>query len=106
MVLTARDIDKLGEVEKELRSAYPDTKFLAIKTDVKSESDVKAAFAKAVESFGAVDVAIHNAGLNHDHAPITKSELNSWWEHYVSSLQSYNSVHYDFRDPTFQAPGH
>ncbi|KAK5051873.1 hypothetical protein LTR84_002676 [Exophiala bonariae] len=82
LILAARDLSKLEQVEKEINDAYPDTKVLAIKTDVTSESDVKAAFAKAIETFGAVDVAIHNAGINHDHAPITKTELSGWWEHY------------------------
>ena len=66
MVLTARDLSRLEEVEKEIRESHPNTKVLVHKTDVTSEADVKAAFTKAIEAFGSVDIAIHNAGLNSD----------------------------------------
>lgn len=84
MILTARDLGKLQEVEKEILDSYPNTKVLVIKMDVTSESEVKTAFAKAIEAFGAVNIAIHNAGSNNDFVPITQSDLTSWWSQYVS----------------------
>jgi glucose 1-dehydrogenase len=84
VVLTARDLSRLGEVEKEIRESYPNTKVLVHKTDVTSEADVKAAFAKAIEAFGSVDIAIHNAGLNSDFTPLTQTDTNVWWNQYVS----------------------
>lgn len=84
VVLTARDLGKLQEVEKEIIDSYPNTKVLVIKMDVTSESEVKAAFATAIEAFGAVNIAIHNAGSNNDFVPITQSDMSSWWSQYVS----------------------
>lgn len=84
MVLTARDLSRLEEVEKEIRESHPNTKVLVHKTDVTSEADVKAAFTKAIEAFGSVDIAIHNAGLNSDFHPLTQTDANVWWNQYVS----------------------
>lgn len=83
-MLTARDLSRLEEVEKKIRESYPNTKVLVHKTDVTSEAEVKAAFAKAIEAFGSVDIAIHNAGLNSDVTPLTQTDATVWWNQYVS----------------------
>src|SRR4051812_358417 len=41
---------------------------IAIKADVGSEDDVKAMFARAVDHFGTLHIAINNAGLQRDAA--------------------------------------
>jgi len=85
MVLTARDLSLLEQVQKEIEDSYRDTKVLVHKMDVTSESDVNAAFAKAVEVFGGVDVAIHNAGMNLDFTPLAQTDTSTWWTQYVSA---------------------
>ncbi len=46
---------------------------LFVKTDVSSESDVKALVARTVERFGRLDCAFNNAGVYADPGPITES---------------------------------
>ena len=46
----------------DLSAKYPASQLLVIKLDVTSPADIKAAFAKAIETFGRVDVVYNNAG--------------------------------------------
>ncbi|KAF8957838.1 NAD-P-binding protein [Flammula alnicola] len=46
----------------DLSAKYPASQLLVVKLDVTSPSDIKAAFAKAIEVFGRVDVVHNNAG--------------------------------------------
>ncbi|KAH8833397.1 hypothetical protein DL96DRAFT_1523773 [Flagelloscypha sp. PMI_526] len=57
VVATARNTDTLDD----LKSVYPATHLLTLKLDVTSKSDIKAAFATAVEHFGRVDVVYSNS---------------------------------------------
>jgi len=46
----------------DLSAKYPASQLLVVKLDVTSLADIKAAFAKAIETFGRVDVVYNNAG--------------------------------------------
>ena len=50
------------EVLKELQDKTPEDKLLVLKVDVTKEEDIHAAFTKAKEKFGRIDVLINNAG--------------------------------------------
>ncbi len=52
-------------------------KAIAVQADVSSEPQVEAMFAKAVETFGTVDICVPNAGLQRD-APIQDMTLAQW----------------------------
>ena len=52
-------------------------KLLAIKCDVRQEDEIKAAFKKAVEVFGSVEVCINNAGLSHS-ALLLSGSTGEW----------------------------
>lgn len=58
VVLAARNIDRLREIESELPRA------LAVECDVTSEDQCRRMVERAVERFGGVDVLINNAGLS------------------------------------------
>jgi NAD(P)-dependent dehydrogenase (short-subunit alcohol dehydrogenase family) len=60
LVLAARRLDRLRELEKDL--AERGTSSLAIQTDVTSEEDVAALFAATRERFGRLDILVNNAG--------------------------------------------
>jgi glucose 1-dehydrogenase len=49
----------------------------AFKADVSQEAEVQAMFAKAVETFGAVDIMVSNAGLQKD-APFEELSVAAW----------------------------
>lgn len=73
-------------MQDEIKKLNPQTQVLVQRVDVTSEADVDAAFNKAVETFGTVDVAIHNAGLNKSTANLAETALDSWWSHFVRLL--------------------
>jgi len=52
-------------------------KLLAIKCNVREEADVKAAFKKASDVFGGVEVCVNNAGLAHN-APLLSGSTEEW----------------------------
>ncbi len=60
LALCARNMEKLGEVEKELASAGTDV--LAVSTDVSNADAVENFFRLIRERFGRVDILINNAG--------------------------------------------
>lgn len=66
----AKDIEKSGPKAGKL---------LAVRCDVKHEDQVKAAFKKAADEFGVVDVCVNNAGLAHEASLVTGS-TSDWKE--------------------------
>jgi short-subunit dehydrogenase len=62
LVLSARRLEKLKEVEDEAKKINPDLKSLIIRTDISEEKDVMNLFEKAIKKFDKVDVLINNAG--------------------------------------------
>lgn len=60
LVLAARRIDRLQELEKEL----PNTEILSVQADVSVEDDCRNLIEQAVQRFGAIDVLINNAGIS------------------------------------------
>jgi glucose 1-dehydrogenase len=53
------------------------SKAIAVRADVSSEAEVKATFARAVETFGGLDILVNNAGLQKD-APFDELTLAAW----------------------------
>lgn len=52
------------EAISDLATRYSPTQLLVVKVDVTNEADVTAAFAKAEEVFGRIDVVFNNAGVS------------------------------------------
>ena len=60
LVLAARRIDRLEELQRELSNV----EVLPVKTDVTSLDDCKNLIDKAIERFGKIDILINNAGIS------------------------------------------
>lgn len=60
VVATLRKLEAISD----LATRYSPTQLLVVKVDVTNEADVTAAFAKAEEVFGRIDVVFNNAGVS------------------------------------------
>ncbi|KAK4941888.1 hypothetical protein LTR10_018218 [Elasticomyces elasticus] len=79
IVLASRRADELEVTRKELETTNPLGTFLAVPTDVSSESDVKRLFDTTLRQFGRVDVVVHSAGILGPVKNIGDSAVDHWW---------------------------
>jgi NAD(P)-dependent dehydrogenase (short-subunit alcohol dehydrogenase family) len=82
VVLAARDAEALGAVVEEIDGAGG--RAVAVRADVASEHDVRAAVERAVEELGTLDVACNNAAAEHRPAPLAGVAL----EEFESSVRT------------------
>lgn len=75
LVLLARDAEALTQTAQSLTAQGTDV--LAIPTDVTDEGQVQAAFHRAMERFGRLDLLVNNAGV-FDGAPLDQLTLETW----------------------------
>ncbi len=71
-----RTADALREIEAAVKVAGGEV--LAIACDVSKPKEVKAAVAHAVETFGRIDCAFNNAGVENKATPLHEIELEEW----------------------------
>jgi NAD(P)-dependent dehydrogenase (short-subunit alcohol dehydrogenase family) len=71
-----RTVDALRETEAAVKVAGGEV--LAIACDVSKPKEVEAAVAQAVESFGRIDCAFNNAGVENKAAPLHEINLEEW----------------------------
>ena len=64
IIAASRQVEKLNALAAKIQSAGGEA--LAVKMDVASEEEIKAAFAQATERFGRVDILVNNAGIARD----------------------------------------
>ena len=62
LVLAARNLEKLTELENELKTQ--NVEVISVKTDVSIESDCKNLIEKAIEKYGTINILINNAGIS------------------------------------------
>lgn len=71
-----RTEDALRDTADAVRNAGGDV--LVIACDVSKPEQVEAAIARTVETFGRLDVAFNNAGVENKAAPVAEIELDEW----------------------------
>ena len=76
VVLAGRRAAPLDQTVKE--SAAPESRALAIPTDVSDAASVRALFTKTRETFGRLDVLFNNAGINVPTVPIEELTVDQW----------------------------
>jgi len=84
IVLASRRVDELELTRNELETTNPLGNYLAIPTDVSSESDVKRLFDTTLRHFGRVDVVVHSAGVLGPVQNIGGSTVEDWWKAFVN----------------------
>jgi glucose 1-dehydrogenase len=67
--------EEAARVVEEIRRCG--SKAIAVRADVSNEADVQAMFARAVDTFGSLDIVVNNAGLQKD-AAFDELTLSEW----------------------------
>ena len=93
LVLVARRLDKLKEVESEC--AAMGVKVISVSADVSVYDECKKVVKAAIDTFGRIDVLVNNAGIADKHRPITRCDAD-WWDH-VIKVDQY-SVYYMMKE--------
>jgi len=76
VVLAARSIEKLSELEKEIKQ-QESGKVLTVQTDVSNKQNLKELVKKAEEAFNHVDILVNNAGQMLT-APVRSGRVDEW----------------------------
>ena len=90
LVLVARRLDKLKEVEAEC--AAQGVKVISVSADVSIYDDCKKVVKAAIDTFGRIDVLVNNAGIADKHRPITRCDAE-WWDHVIKVDQYMEQAH-------------
>ena len=77
VVLAARRLEKLHEVENEIREKGGEA--LTVQADVSKKEDCDNLIEAAVKAYGRVDILVNNAGMADKHRPITRCD-EGWWK--------------------------
>ena len=93
VVLAARRLDKLEEVERYCREQG--VRAISVATDVGKEADCIRLVEEAVKAFGKVDILVNNAGIADKHRPITR--LDTDWYREVCLIDQ-DSVYFMTRE--------
>jgi len=96
VVIAARRLDQLDALKQQLEHINPDTKILAVKTDIVSEDSVKDLYAEVQKTFGRpADVVLNNAGYLKDEENIGDTPPSEWWTGFEINVKGlYNMTHY------------
>jgi NAD(P)-dependent dehydrogenase (short-subunit alcohol dehydrogenase family) len=81
VIMCARRLEKLQEVEKEIRAAGGEA--ISVKADVSLEEDCINLVETAIKTYGKIDILVNNAGIVDKHRPITRCDTD-WWRHIIA----------------------
>lgn len=76
VAVTDRDAAALQEVERDLKAAHADV--VGILCDVSKPDEVRAAVDRTVKTFGRIDCAFNNAGVENKATPLAEVEIEEW----------------------------
>jgi NAD(P)-dependent dehydrogenase (short-subunit alcohol dehydrogenase family) len=76
--VTAADVSEVGSQETARMITEVGGRALAVRCDVTSSQDLQAALARTVETFGHLDIAFNNAGVEQPVAPAAEITEHEW----------------------------
>ncbi len=88
VVIMARNPERLNETQKLLEDVTAAENILSVQCDTSQEDQVIAAFAKAVDRFGKIDIVVNNAG-SIKNALVENCSLELWEEMYGVLARGY-----------------
>ena len=65
VVTFSRNAEQVSTLRRELRSQFPDDRFLVLQADVDAQSDVSRVVAETMKRYGRIDILINNAGFGY-----------------------------------------
>lgn len=77
IVITDLNLEGAAALADELNQTYGEGRAIALKMDVTSEDEVKAAFQQAIRTYGGFDIVVNNAGLATSN-PVEETTLDEW----------------------------
>ncbi|RMZ69984.1 oxidoreductase short chain dehydrogenase reductase family [Pyrenophora seminiperda CCB06] len=80
IVLVARDISSLVEVEKDIGAINPKVQVMKTQADITDLAAVEKVYQKVKEKFGSAHVLVNNAGVLTSPKPISDTAIEDWWK--------------------------
>ena len=80
LILCARRIDRIRELERELIALHPECEIHTFELDVRDREAVKAAIASLPEAWKKIDILINNAGLSRGLDKLHEGSYEDWEE--------------------------
>jgi NADP-dependent 3-hydroxy acid dehydrogenase YdfG len=99
IVLVSRNEVGLGEVKDEIHVINKDIQVEIVPTDIKNADSVALFWEKVKEKFGHADVLVNNAA-SVGGGTVADQPVDSWWNDFVSDMQSVRIILTDQRKQT------
>ena len=80
LLLCARRMERLRELEKELTTAHPSHNVLSVPLDLRNQKEVEEALDKLPEEWKKIDVLLNNAGLSRGLDKLQEGSIEDWDE--------------------------
>ena len=80
LLLCARRIERLRELESEIKESNPSTKVHLVQLDVRGHAEVEKAIEALPEEWKAIDILLNNAGLSRGLDKLQEGKLEDWDE--------------------------
>ncbi|KAK6207827.1 hypothetical protein QIS74_12908 [Colletotrichum tabaci] len=107
IVLVATNAEKLKAVELAVRDINPRTRVLVAAADISNEQSVASVFKSATETFGRVDILVHNAGIMNQMSNIHEEDATAFWKQYeINTFGTFLVAQYFIKSlPSPESPG-
>lgn len=80
LILAARRLEKLQELEKNLRQEYPSIDIYLVQLDVRDRLAIESALASLPSAWQNIDILVNNAGLSRGLDKIYQGDFQDWEE--------------------------